>query len=155
MDPVTQASNLPVDLSELKGVQRKVVTGKPQGHTVVLGGSGSGKTVLSVLRALFLCDPEAEHSGRTLLVTYNRSLLAYLNHFIPPGTRRLDAHTYHYFAVDYLERTGKLQKGSTVNSFHELSLIKDAREEVRQAAPEEEVLQQSVFTLKPELDWIV
>lgn len=155
MNPVTEASAPTLDLSELKGVQKKVVTLRPQGHAVILGGSGTGKTALSVLRALYLCNPETEGSGRTLLLTYNRSLLAYLNHFIPPGTQRLDACTYHHFAVDYLEKSGKLQKGSTVRSLHELSLIKEAREEVRQSAPEEDVLKQSVFVLKPELDWIV
>lgn len=155
VSPVTQASAPTLGLSELMGVQKEVVTLQPQGHAVILGGSGTGKTALSVLRALYLCNPETEGSGRTLLLTYNRSLLAYLNHFIPPGTQRLDACTYHHFAVDYLEKSGKLQKGSTVRSLHELSLIKEAREEVRQSAPEEDVLKQSVFVLKPELDWIV
>jgi superfamily I DNA/RNA helicase len=155
MNPVAGASAPILDVSQLKGVQKEVITLEPRGHSVILGGPGTGKTVLSVLRAMYLRDPEAEHSGRTLLVTYNRSLLAYLNHFIPPGTKRLDARTYHEFAIDYLEKTGKLQKGSTVRSLHELSLIKEAREEVRQSVPDEDVLTQSVFFLKPELDWIV
>jgi superfamily I DNA/RNA helicase len=156
MNPVAEAPTSALDISQLEGIQEEVVTLKPEGHAVILGGSGTGKTVLSVLRALYLSDPEAEHSGRTLLVTYNKSLLAYLNHLIPPGTKCLEASTYHHFALAYLEKCGKMKKDWTIRDLRELSLIKEAREEVRKASSEETGvdLKQSVFVLKPELDWI-
>ena len=54
------------------GKQREVLYLPANGHTVVLGTAGSGKTTLAILRSAYLADPSTSHSGRTLLVTFNR-----------------------------------------------------------------------------------
>jgi DNA helicase IV len=59
------------------GRQKDVLALPGQGHTVVLGTAGSGKTTLAILRAAFLSDPATDHAGKTLLVTFNKALVTY------------------------------------------------------------------------------
>jgi superfamily I DNA/RNA helicase len=84
------------------GQQREVVTLDHRGHTVVLGTAGSGKTTMAVHRAAYLANPKTAHSGRTLLLSYNKSLLAYLNYLKPPELGDVDVRHYHRFARGYL-----------------------------------------------------
>ena len=49
-------------------------------HFILLGTAGSGKTTMSVHRAAHLANALIAESGRTLLLTYNRALLAYFDH---------------------------------------------------------------------------
>src|ERR1700722_15232433 len=81
-----------------QGAQRDVVALQPSGHNVILGTAGSGKTTMAMLRALALADPRTEHGGRTLLVTFNKALLAFLRHVIPNGMIEMDVRNYHTFA---------------------------------------------------------
>lgn len=154
MNPVAEAIPSIADLPTPEGIQEEVVTLKPQGHAVVLGTSGSGKTVMAVLRALYLADPSHEHSGKTLLVTYNKSLLAYVSHLIPEGTTNLDACTYHQFARNYLDERGKMERGWTVLGNHKMGLVKKALEEVRGKSTDE-ILKKPTGFFVPELDWMV
>ena len=71
------------------------------GHTVVLGTAGSGKTLMAILRARYLASTTTEHSGRTLLVTFNKTLVAYLA-MRPAGLRGVTIETFHRFATGYL-----------------------------------------------------
>lgn len=88
-------------------VSRDVVALRPSGHNVILGTAGSGKTTMAMLRALALDDPRTEHAGRTLLVIFNKSLLAFLRHVIPASAVGLDVRNYHRFARGYLRARGK------------------------------------------------
>lgn len=56
-----------------KGTQKEVMALNPQGHTVVLGTAGSGKTTL----ALLLADERSNLAGspEVLVVTFNRALV--------------------------------------------------------------------------------
>lgn len=45
-----------------------------QGHSVVKGIAGGGKTTMAIYRALFLSDSTLPHGGNTIVLTYNRSL---------------------------------------------------------------------------------
>jgi len=60
-----------------QGTQKEVMALSPQGHTVVLGTAGSGKTTL----ALLLAEQRSNLSGcpKVLVVTYNRALVAYMD----------------------------------------------------------------------------
>lgn len=88
------------------GRQADVVALAPSGHHVVLGTAGSGKTTMAMLRAMVLADPRAEHHGRTLLVTYNRALLAFLRQVITGDDDLLEVRNYHHFALGYLKSRG-------------------------------------------------
>ena len=62
------------------GRQKEVLCLPAKGHFVILGTAGSGKTTLAILRSAYLSDPSTDHHGKTLLVTFNRALVAYLKH---------------------------------------------------------------------------
>src|SRR6266513_2972381 len=66
-------------LPKPRGKQREVLALKPEGHVVVLGTAGSGKTVLALLRAAYLSQPVTPHFGKTLLLCFNKALAVYLN----------------------------------------------------------------------------
>ena len=85
-----------------QGKQREVVTLKPEGHVVVLGTAGSGKTTMAIHRAAYLANELADHGGRTLLTTFNRTLVTYLEHLRPPELTNVDVVNYHHFARGYL-----------------------------------------------------
>ena len=70
------------------GRQREVLYLPAQGHVVVLGTAGSGKTTLAILRSLYLADQSTDHGGRTLLVTFNRCLVTYMNHLALDGEQQ-------------------------------------------------------------------
>jgi superfamily I DNA/RNA helicase len=84
------------------GRQAEVLALRSLGHVVVLGTAGSGKTTMAMLRALKLSDPRVTNCGRTLLVTYNRALLALLRPANLPDDDLLEVRTYHQFACGYL-----------------------------------------------------
>lgn len=47
-----------------------------------------------------------DHGGRTLLATFNNTLVTYLEHLRPPELRNVDVRTYHRFARGYLHSRG-------------------------------------------------
>lgn len=95
-------------LPEPVGRQREVVTLNHLGHTGVLGTAGSGKTTMAVHRAVYLSNNSTPHGGPTLLLSFNKSLLAYLSYLRPPELEDVDICTYHRFACGYLAHRGKM-----------------------------------------------
>jgi superfamily I DNA/RNA helicase len=91
-----------------KGRQREVLYLPAKGHVAVLGTAGSGKTTLAILRSAYLADRSAPHHGRTLLLTFNNTLIAYLKHWVPKLQPDLTVETYHKFARGYLNFRGKM-----------------------------------------------
>jgi hypothetical protein len=61
---------------------------------------------MAMRRAMFLADPRTEHHGRTLLVTYNRALLAFLRQVITGDDDLLEVRSYHTFALGYIKSRG-------------------------------------------------
>jgi superfamily I DNA/RNA helicase len=135
------------------GVQSDVVALEPRGHNVILGTAGSGKTTMAMLRALMLADPRTEHAGRTLLVTFNKSLLAFLKHVIPDGTVDLDVRNYHRFARGYLNARGAMRPNSIVDPYSRAELISRALEIVR-AERREQVLSRDDDFFGLEIEWM-
>lgn len=96
-------------LPQPKGKQREVLVLPAQGHHVVLGTAGSGKTTLAIHRALYLAHPNTDHHGRTLLVTFNKCLVAYLRDMVGQVPRLVDVVNYHRFARGYLASQGAMR----------------------------------------------
>ena len=90
------------------GRQKEVLFLPPDGHTIVLGTAGSGKTTLAILRALWLADPKTDHGGKTLLVTFNRCLVTYMKHLSGTTERDISVENYHRFARGSLSHRGRL-----------------------------------------------
>lgn len=80
------------------------------GHTVVLGTAGSGKTTLALYRAAYLSEPSMPHAGKTLLLTFNKTLVTYLKYLKPIELQNVQVETYHTFARGYLNNRGKMQR---------------------------------------------
>jgi superfamily I DNA and RNA helicase len=80
------------------GRQREVLYLPSQGHQVVLGTAGSGKTTLAILRAAYLGNPLTQNNGKALLVTFNKALVAYLKHFRDSRFTNVTVENYHLFA---------------------------------------------------------
>ena len=136
------------------GRQREVLYLPPQGHTVVLGTAGSGKTTLAILRSLYLSDPSAAHGGRTLLVTFNRCLVTYMEHLGGTVERRLDVRNYHRFARGYLDSRNRLPWNSICGSEERLQLIELAVGDARAAGAQNLILQRPTKFLDEEFQWI-
>lgn len=79
-------------LPQPMGRQKEVLELPTQGHTVVLGTAGSGKTTLAILRSLYLSDQSTDHGGRTLLVTFNRCLVTYMKYLAGELQWPVDVH---------------------------------------------------------------
>jgi superfamily I DNA/RNA helicase len=141
------------ELPRPQGAQREVAALDPRGHHVILGTAGSGKTTMAMLRAVSLADPRATHSGRTLLVTFNKSLLAFLRHVIGDDLVDLDVRNYHKFARGYLNARGKMRSNAILRPRHRMTLISEALGEVR-SARDEEVLQRGDDFFSTELGWM-
>jgi superfamily I DNA/RNA helicase len=135
------------------GAQRDILALKPDGHAVILGTAGSGKTTMAVLRALFLADRACEHAGTTLLVTYNKSLLAYLEHMLPPAAYDLEVRNYHHFARGYLGSRGLMGPNSIADGHTRRRLITSAVSEVR-GRRDDAVLDRDTAFFLSELEWM-
>ena len=109
------------------GRQREVLYLPAQGHVVVLGTAGSGKTTLAILRSLYLSDQSTAHGGRTLLVTFNRCLVTYMRHMgFAESQHPVDVRNYHHFARGYLASRGRLP-WSSICSPDERSNVRQSR----------------------------
>ena len=95
-----------VSLPQPIGRQNEVLYLPPDGHTVVLGTAGSGKTTLAILRSLYLSDPQTDHGGPTLLTTFNRCLVTYMRHLAGELGVNVNVENYHKFARGYLSSSG-------------------------------------------------
>ena len=137
------------------GRQREVLYLPPQGHVVVLGTAGSGKTTLAILRSLYLSDPTTDHGGRTLLVTFNRCLVTYMYHLAPEATDYLvDVRNYHRFALGYLGSRNKAPWNCVSGLDERLQNIDRAKSELRTEGVRRTVLDRSDQFIDDELEWI-
>ena len=148
-DAIETVAALPAPVGE----QKDVLALDPRGHAVVLGTAGSGKTTMAVLRALHLSDRSCGHFGKTLLVTYNKSLLAYLENMLPSGIYDLDVRNYHHFARGYLNARGKMSYNCILGPEDRRDLILTAINEVRRER-DDGVLGRPDEFFAAELSWI-
>ena len=135
------------------GRQKEVLCLPPSGHTVVLGTAGSGKTTLAIHRAVYLANPATDHGGRTLLVTFNRCLVAYLEAL---GGRlgQVDVRNYHRFARGYLALRGKMQQGSICDTDLMETCCRQAVEAVKKTGVRNPILGRPIEFLAEEFRWL-
>lgn len=100
------------DLPQPIGRQREVLCLPATGHTVVLGTAGSGKTTLAIHRTFFLANRGTDHYGPTILLTFNRCLVAYLRRLAGLMPEGIDVVNYHKFARGYLHAQGRMGRHS-------------------------------------------
>ena len=123
------------------GRQREVLYLPAQGHVVVLGTAGSGKTTLASLRSLYLSDQSTAHGGRTLLVTFNRCLVTYMRHMgFAESQHPVDVRNYHHFARGYLASRGRLPWSSICSPDERSKFVSLALAEARDANVQSRIL---------------
>ena len=137
------------------GRQREVLYLPAQGHVVVLGTAGSGKTTLAILRSLYLSDQSTAHGGRTLLVTFNRCLVTYMRHMgFAESQHPVDVRNYHHFARGYLASRGKLPWSSICSPDERSKFVSLALAEARDANVQSPILRRSEKFIAEEFEWI-
>lgn len=136
------------------GRQKEVLALPAHGHTVVLGTAGSGKTTLAVHRALYLAHPDTDHSGRTLLVTFNRTLVEYLSSLFSSVPGNVDVRTYHRFARGYLDSRGRMSPNVICGPEDLKELCCQAIEEARSEGESHAMLQRPIAFLTEEFRWL-
>ena len=136
------------------GRQQEVLYLPPNGHTVVLGTAGSGKTTLAILRSLFLSNPDTDHGGKTLLVTFNKCLVTYMKHLAGSLRHDISVENYHLFARGYLSQRGKLPRKSISEPNDRLRFIKAALRQAEEDGLEGEILARPVAFFEEEFEWI-
>lgn len=144
-----------VSLPQPKGDQIKVLCLPEVGHYVVLGTAGSGKTTLAIQRAAYLAK-RTKTDHRVLLVTFNKSLVTYLNAISEGSLSKVDVHHYHKFAKGYLSNAGILGKyGDIVNNdYRKFELIKKAIDEVIEEKGKNSTLSRAPEVFKEEVSWM-
>lgn len=121
-----------------QGKQLEVYALPAEGHIVVLGTAGSGKTTIAMLRARHLA--KIPRNGNVLLVTFNGALTEYMRKMSgeAPG---LTVENYHTFARGYLNSRGKMPRWHGIASPGEKAeYIGQAVKDLRSIYPSESTL---------------
>lgn len=119
-----------MSLPEPRGRQREVVYLPEQGHSVVLGTAGSGKTTMAVLRAHYLATLTGQ---RVLLVTFNKALVTYLKALSAqqPLSPLVSVENYHLFARGYLGSRGLMSYNDIADADRRERLIEQVLNNLR------------------------
>ena len=137
------------------GRQREVLYLPAQGHVVVLGTAGSGKTTLAILRSLYLSDQSIVHGGPTLLVTFSRCLVTYMRHMgLAESQHPVDVRNYHHFARGYLASRGRLPWNSICGPDERSRFVSLALADARVANVQSPILRRSERFIDGEFEWI-
>lgn len=137
------------------GRQKEVLCLPPQGHFAVLGTAGSGKTTLAILRSAYLASPTTEHFGKTLLVTFNNTLVSYLKRLQDDQLADVVIENYHKFARGYLASRGKLSRKSILDPERREELVKQAVETVSRKHGQNWLLNNRLQVFSEEIQWII
>jgi superfamily I DNA/RNA helicase len=137
------------------GRQKEVLYLPAQGHIAVLGTAGSGKTTLAMLRAAYLSDVSTDHSGPTLLVTFNRALVTYLKYLASAELANVKVEHYHKFARGYLNSRGRMGDNAIVGPDERSDLITKAIAGIRaHGSSDHPLFSKSPEFIAEELRWI-
>lgn len=157
--------------------QRRIIENKPNGHALVRGVAGSGKTTVAVHKIPFLLKNYCyENDDKVLVVTYNKSLINYVRYIYSEiekyqeeeqlaiglyesdnknklDIRTIDSIMYRYFSL-YMKRNkiGKLnvatQQQITNSMIEAITKVKEKYEEVKA------LNSKNLIFIKEEICWI-
>ena len=135
----------------LRGKQQEVLNLPYDGHNVVLGVAGSGKSVCAVYRASYLDKVTKEP---VLLLSYNNSLVNYLDDVSEGLLNNVNLKTFHKFAIEYLKSFGLLGYNQIVsNDWKKEKLIMDAISSVVSRIGVNSTLDRTEFIIE-EIKWM-
>ena len=128
------------------GKQKDVMAIPTNGHYIVLGTAGSGKTTMALLRAEYLSN--IPNGGKVLVVTFNGALVEYMKGITNARKSRLQVESYHRFARGYLGSRGKMQWNVILNPDEKSYYIEQSVESLKK-------INHSVSTLKRPIDFFI
>jgi superfamily I DNA/RNA helicase len=96
----------------------------------------------------------ATHGGRTLLVTFNKTLVTYLEHLRPPELRNVDVRNYHHFARGYLAQRGLMSYNAICDNEQRDLLIAQAMQSVAARRNGEALFRRPLELFSEEIRWI-
>lgn len=142
-------------LPTLTGRQPHVAYLPASGHQVVLGTAGTGKTLMAIVRAMYLSNPSVSGSGRTLLVTYNNALARYLQHLAQSSSASLDIRTYGRFARGYLASLGLMKNWDDIaKPGRRRRLIQESIRQISSSYQPHTFFSRDIDWFQDELAWI-
>nr|WP_175800767.1 3'-5' exonuclease [Burkholderia anthina] len=136
------------------GKQLEVVCLPATGQHVVLGTAGSGKTTMAVARARYLTNNLLPDAGRTLIVTYNKALMNYINSFGREIPDDVDVRNYHRFARGYLKSRGELPDRCIAVSRQREQLIEQALKDVKERYEDHAFFHRPLKFFLDEIQWL-
>ena len=109
----------------LHPAQRRLATGKKNGPVRVLGGAGTGKTVVAMHRAKWLADNVASEDSKVLFTTFTRNLASDIRQNLnkicsQEALQRIEVNNLDAWVVSFLKKIG-----------YDYGLLMDASEEKR------------------------
>jgi len=109
----------------LHPAQRRLANGKKNGPVRVLGGAGTGKTVVAMHRAKFLSEQLADDEGTILFTTFTRNLAADIQQNLnkicsQEALKRIEVMNLDAWVVSFLKKHG-----------YDYGLLMDSQEERR------------------------
>ncbi len=140
------------------GIQIEVLDLKPKGHQVILGTAGSGKTTIAIYRAAYLA--KLDKTERVLIITFNKTLVKYLESISEGELDNIDVCNYHKFARGYLNSRNKMPKRNGIVSGRDdddtvqLSLIKKAIQSVIWEVGINSTLKRDPNVFLEEISWL-
>lgn len=136
------------------GRQREVVYLPTHGHQVVLGTAGSGKTSMAVLRAALLSNASFPGSGKTLLITFNKTLSSYIRFLAADILRGVTVENFHRFARGYLSARGQMSRSSILPTNRYAGLVQQAIANVAADRGAHAFFNRSASFFEDEIQWL-
>lgn len=135
-----------------EGKQKSVMAIPTNGHYIVLGTAGSGKTTMALLRAEYLSN--IPNGGKVLVVTFNGALVEYMKGVTNARNSRLQVESYHKFARGYLASQGKMQRNVILGPDEKRYYIEQAMESLKKVTPTVSTLKRSIEFFVDEITFI-
>jgi hypothetical protein len=109
---------------------------------------------MAILRAIYLSMPSTENHGPVLLVTYNNTLVTYLNYLGQGAPSNVTIQTYGRFARGYLASLGLMGWNQIAQGPQLRRLQGQAVADVRAAGDSSAVLNRDLGWIDDEIQWI-
>lgn len=152
---------------ELNVDQIRIVNMKPNGHCLVKGVAGSGKTTVAVNRIPNLLNHYIQSGEKVLIITYNKTLINYTKHlmkdadiqenlFFDAGALApVEICTIDSLIMKYARKIGKLTGFEIATSYQMREAMRQAIHSVQKKYENEALItQENVQFLLEEVDWM-
>lgn len=135
---------------KLKGKQQEVLYLPANGHGVICGVAGSGKSVCATVRAKYI---EKLTDGNVLILTFNNALINYMKDINADlNNEKIIITTYHKFAIQCMRSIGILGNDQILQ--YKDDLINNALKNIQKKYPFVAVLKRDVSFFYDEIQWM-